>query len=95
MIYAIACAFKSTHTQALFGFLQNLNLYNYHHVQYDGVLKSVLNFSQFVQEKEWDLIPIDGLQNKFDSFWFTNNNQYVPFTDIAYLEVERRDLSFL
>lgn len=40
------------------------------------------------------MIPIKGLQDKFDSFWFAGN-KYVPFTNIDYLSVERKDLSFL
>lgn len=58
------------------------------------MMESVLNFTLFLQEQEWQLVPSPQFQGAFNRFWFVSN-EYIPFTNSKFLSVERKDLTFL
>lgn len=51
--------FRLRNAQVLYFFVGNLQLYNYHQTNYDGVVQEVFDFMDFVQEKLWILVAQD------------------------------------
>lgn len=86
IFYTIANAFKHSSTLSFYAYLHNFDLYQYHRVRYRGILEAVFNFTRFLAEKEWELVLMTPVENKFDSFWFVNS-EYIPFTNRDYLLV--------
>lgn len=86
LTYAIANAYKFTKSLAFYAYLQNFQLYEYHRIRYRGILEKVFNFTRFISEKQWELIQLNQVQNKFDEFWFVGS-EYLSFTNIDYLSI--------
>lgn len=78
--------------QIIFLFIEQLQFYNYHLTEYNGIIQQVLETADLVESQMWKIIPqsaaLDWISNPFP---LPNYNIY---TNPKFLEVERKDSIF-
>lgn len=78
--------------QRLYFFIFDLQLYNYHKIDYDGIIREILNFLSFIQQEIWNFASIS------EFFQWLNTPYPLPsfgyFTNHKFYGVQRKDSQF-
>lgn len=70
MLYSTFNSFRAVKIIGFYAYLQNFDLYDYHKLNYDGILKQVLDFLRYIKDKQWEIIPINPIPDIYDQIWF-------------------------
>ena len=70
--------------------IDDLWLYQYHKVKYNGIIKNVFQTISFIEEKQWEVVGlggvIDGIEETIEEI-----PKYNPDSNIAYMEESRNN----
>lgn len=76
--------------KTIFMIVDDLWLYQYHKIQYDGLIKSVFKMISFIEEKQWEIIGLNTVvKNVEDNI--TSIKKYNKFSNKIYLYESRNN----
>ena len=85
---------KRRGVKALFLAVDDLWLYNYHSNQYDGTALVVFETIQFIEERQWEVIQLDGIKEELEGS-VEQTDLYNLQSNPTYLDKERKSNLFI
>ena len=70
--------------------LDDLWLYNYHRVHYDGTALTIFETIQLIEEKRWEVVGLEETKEKVETS-IRDATRYNPFSNRRYMEEERKN----
>ena len=70
--------------------LDDLHLYNYHRIHYDGTALTIFKTIQLIEEKKWELVGLEKAKEKVETS-IEEVPLYNPFSNQEYMEEERKN----
>ena len=64
--------------------LDDLWLYNYHRVHYDGTALTMFETIQLIEERKWSLVGLEQAKEKVETY--ATNSRHNPFSNRKYME---------
>ena len=74
--------------------LDDLWLYNYHKIHYDGTALTIFETIQFIEEKKWELVSLEKVKERVETS-IEDVSLYNPYSNQDYMEKERKNNLFL
>ena len=65
--------------------VDDLWLYQYHLIKYDGILRDVFLTISFIEEKQWEIMGLDGVLQEVKS-QIKEIPEYNPYSNLRYME---------
>ena len=80
--------------KTLFVALDDLWLYNFHKVEYDGSVEVVFKTIKFIEDKQWEIVGLEEEREKVEHC-IAEVPRYNPFSNPTYLVKERKNNLFV